>query len=122
MAYSILTDAVVVLHTAFVAFVVLGGLAVVRWPRTAWAHLPAALWGVAIEYGGWTCPLTPLENALRSRAGDAGYAGGFVAHSLLPVLYPVGLTPPCQMVLGTAALLVNGVIYGVVVSRARRPH
>jgi hypothetical protein len=120
MAYRVLADVTVVLHTLFAGFVVLGGLATLRWPRVAWAHVPAALWGIAIEFGGWTCPLTPLENALRLRAGEAGYTGGFVMHYVVPLLYPMGLTPPRQMVLGAAALIVNGLVYSVVVRRARR--
>jgi hypothetical protein len=120
MLYRVLADAVVLLHALFVTFVVLGGLAALRWPRVAWAHVPAAAWGVAIEFGGWTCPLTPLENVLRLRAGEAGYTGGFIEHYVVPVLYPAGLTPARQMVLGTAALLVNAAVYSVIVRRARR--
>ena len=122
MAYRVLADVTVIGHTLFAGFVILGGLATLRWPQVAWAHVPAALWGAAIELGGWTCPLTPLENALRLRAGQAGYAGGFVTHYLVPVLYPLGLTPPRQLVLGTAVLVVNGLVYGVVVRRARQGH
>jgi hypothetical protein len=120
MLYRMLADTVVLLHVAFALFVVLGGLAVLRWPPVAWVHLPAAAWGVAIEYGGWICPLTTLENALRARAGEAGYAGGFVEHYVIPVLYPAGLTPPRQVAFGTAALLVNVGLYGIIVWRLRR--
>jgi hypothetical protein len=118
MMYRALADAVVVLHVLFVAFVVLGGFVAWRWRRVAWVHLPAAGWGVAIEFGGWVCPLTPLENALRARAGLAGYSGGFVEHHVLPWLYPVSLTPPRQVMLGALALLVNLVAYGLVLRRA----
>ena len=112
MMYRVLADAVVVIHALFVAFVVFGGFVAWRWRWVAWVHLPAALWGVAIEFGGWICPLTPLENALRARAGLAGYSGGFVEHHVMAWLYPVGLTPPKQAMLGALALLVNGVAYG----------
>src|SRR2546421_236729 len=74
MAYRLLADAVVLLHTAFVAFVVLGGFLAWRWSRIAWLHVPCALWGAVIEYQGWVCPLTPLENDLRRRAGGGGAA------------------------------------------------
>src|SRR5215470_12064692 len=101
MAYRVLADAVVLLHATFVAFVVLGGFLTWRWRWIGWVHVPCALWGVAIEYGGWICPLTPLENALRARAGLEGYREGFVEHYLLPILYPTGLTRVSQVVLGT---------------------
>jgi hypothetical protein len=111
MAYRVLADLVVVLHLAFVAFVVLGGLLVLRWPRLAWVHVPAALWGAMISFGGWVCPLTPLENLLRRLGGEAGYAGGFVERYLLGVLYPEGLTPGVQVALGVLVLVVNGAVY-----------
>lgn len=119
MLYRGLADAVVMIHVLFVAFVVLGGFLVWRWRRVAWVHLPAALWGVAIEFGGWICPLTPLENALRARAGLAGYSGGFVEHHLIGWLYPAGLTLPTQVVLGALALLVNVAAYGFLLHRSR---
>lgn len=108
---SVLADGILLLHLAFVVFVVLGGLLAVRWPKMAWLHLPAAIWGVAVEMFGWYCPLTPLENALRERAGGAAYDGDFIARYLLPVLYPEGLTRPAQIVLGAIALLLNVAVY-----------
>ena len=112
-------DLVVVLHAAFVLFVVCGGLLALRWPKAAWVHLPAAAWGAAIEFTGWICPLTPLENALRVRAGDDGYAGDFVAQYLLAALYPDGLTRGVQVTLGAAVVLVNAAIYVLVIRRTR---
>lgn len=120
--HGLLADAVLVAHLVFVLFVVFGGLLLLRWPKLAWLHLPAALWGVAIEYAGWICPLTPLENELRQRAGESGYSGDFVARYLLPVIYPEGLTREAQIGLGSGALLFNIVIYVLVWRRwsARR--
>ena len=120
--YSALADAVLVLHFAFVLFVVFGGLLVLRWPRAVWLHIPCAAWGVAIEFGGWICPLTPLENELRSRGGESTYHGDFIARYLLPVIYPEGLTREVQVGLGVLALLLNAAIYVVVIRRrqARR--
>ena len=120
MIYRAFADAVSVVHLAFVLFVVLGGLLVLKWPRLAWLHVPAAVWGVLIEYAGWICPLTPLENSLRARGGEAGYSGGFIEHYVQPVLYPAGLTRGTQIVLGSLALLVNLTAYGVVVARKSR--
>jgi hypothetical protein len=120
LIYRLLADLVLVLHLAFVLFVVLGGLVVLRWPRLAWPHIPAAIWGVLVEYIGWICPLTPLENSLRTRGGQAGYSGGFIQHYIQPVLYPAGLTRSTQILLGTFALLVNLTAYGVVLVRRKR--
>ena len=120
MIYGALADLVLVVHLAFVLFVVLGGLLVLRWPRLAWLHVPAAIWGVLIEYTGWICPLTPLENSLRMRGGEAGYSGGFIEHYIQPLLYPAGLTRSTQVVLGSLALVLNLTAYAIVVSRMRR--
>jgi hypothetical protein len=109
--FRLLADAITVFHAAFVAFVVLGGFLVLRWRRVAWLHVPSFVWGAVVELTGWICPLTPLEKHVRARAGEAGYAGGFVDHYVLRALYPEGLTPRIQLVLGTLVLAVNGVVY-----------
>ena len=110
-AYGVLADAVVVLHFGFVLFVLFGGLLLLRWRKLALVHLPAAVWGALIEFAGWICPLTPLENWLRHEGGLAGYSGTFVAHYILPVLYPRGLTRGVQLTLGAAVVLLNVAIY-----------
>ncbi len=120
MLYRVLADCVVVIHAAFVVFVVLGGFLAWHWRGVVWVHVPCALWGAAIEYAGWICPLTPLENALRARAGLQGYAGGFIEHYLTPVLYPAGLTRSTETVFGTLVLVVNLIAYGVLVRRLLR--
>ena len=119
MIARLLADFTVLLHLAFILFAVLGGLLALRRPRVAWVHLPAAAWAAAIELGGWICPLTPLENALRVRAGEAGYGGGFVEHYLLPLIYPAGLTREIQFALAGFVLLVNIAIYLAVARRWR---
>ncbi|UCH20761.1 MAG: DUF2784 domain-containing protein [Deltaproteobacteria bacterium] len=122
MAYRLLADFVVVIHLAFIIFVVLGGLLVIRWPRLMWIHIPAASWGALIEFAGWICPLTPLENWLRFRSGMAGYAGGFIERYILPVLYPLNLTREIQFVMGAVVILVNFIAYGILFIRCRSKH
>jgi hypothetical protein len=109
---------VLVLHLGFVLFVVVGAFLILRWPRMAWVQPPAALWGVLVEWSGWVCPLTPLENRLRAQRGAAGYAGGFIEHYLVPVLYPASLTRGVQVLLGAAVLVVNVIAYALVFARA----
>lgn len=117
--WRVLADAVLIGHFAFVLFVVAGGVLVLRWPRLVWLHLPAAAWGVAIEFGGWICPLTPLENRLRELAGSGAYQGDFIAHYLLAVLYPQGLTRQVQGLLGGAVLAINTLVYAIWLRRRR---
>jgi hypothetical protein len=120
MLYRLAADAVVVAHLLFTAFVVLGGLLVLRWPRVAFLHLPAAVWGAAIEFGGWICPLTPLEVGLRHAAGGGGYAGGFVEHYLLPLLYPAQFPRASRIMLGTVVIAANLAVYALVAYRLAR--
>jgi hypothetical protein len=114
VAYRTLADLVVVLHLAFIVFVVLGGLLALRGWWVSLFHLPAAVWGTFIEVTGGICPLTPLENWLRHMAGSAGYPGGFIEHYLLPIVYPADLTRQVQLVLGLVVLFANLVIYALV--------
>jgi hypothetical protein len=120
MLFDVAADAVLVLHFAFVLFVVAGGLAVLRWPRLAWIHIPAALWGMLIEFAGWICPLTPLENALRVRGGGSAYAGGFIDNYLTSLIYPDGLTRPMQFAIGVFVFTINALIYWRLWTRSRR--
>ena len=112
MPYALLASLVLLLHLAFILFVALGGLAVLRWPRLIWLHLPCVAWGVAVELAGWYCPLTPLENHFLRLAGQQGYEGDFLQHYLLATIYPEGLTRGAQTVIGLTALLINALIYG----------
>jgi uncharacterized protein DUF2784 len=121
MAFWILADATVVLHLAFVVFALLGGLLALRWPRVAWVHVPAAAWGAWVEFAGWICPLTPLENWLRRHGGEAGYPSTFVEHYLMPLLYPASLSRELQWGLGGIVLLANAAAYTLVVRRRARP-
>jgi len=113
-------DLVLLAHLGFILFVVLGGFLLVRWPRVAWVHVPVALYGATIELVGWTCPLTPLENSLRRRAGLAGYEGGFIEHYIVPIIYPGELTEAIQIAMGVAVLVLNAGIYWMVIRRQIR--
>ncbi len=119
MLYRVLADLVVGVHVAFVLFVLFGGLLLFKWPRLAWVHIPAALWGAGIEMGGWICPLTHLENAWRMKGFEAGYGSSFVDHYILPLIYPDlwfpgGFPPWGFMVIGLFVLLLNLIIYRMV--------
>jgi hypothetical protein len=120
MYYSLAADAVVVFHLLFIVFVMSGALLVLRWPALVWLHVPAVAWGMSVEFLHLYCPLTPLENSLRIKAGAAGYAGDFVGHYLIPLIYPAGLTPSIQIGLGVVVLTVNLIAYWRVIKRLWR--
>lgn len=120
MFYRLAADAVVILHLAFVIFVVAGGLLVCKWRWMAWLHVPAVVWAVLLEFNGWLCPLTPLEIEMRAAGGQAGYAGGFIEHYILPVLYPAALDAKLQLATGVFVIVMNIVVYGWVLLRLRK--
>ena len=120
MFFLILAELIVLIHFAFVVFVVLGGLLSLKWSRAMYVHIPAALWGAIIEFQGWVCPLTPWEQQLRRLAGGEGYSGDFIAYYLLPVLYPGSLTREIQVLLGLLVIAINLVIYSWLLMKSRR--
>jgi hypothetical protein len=117
MFYRFLADLLILVHLVFILFALLGGLTLLwrRW--MVWIHLPCAVWACLIEFIGWVCPLTPLENMFRLISGEAGYQGGFIEHYLLPLIYPGGVTATIQFMLGLIALVVNVAVYSFVISR-----
>ena len=119
MLFKLAADLVVILHGGFILFVMAGGFLSLKWPRLAWAHLPAFVWGSLVEFVGGYCPLTPLEQMLRQLAGEGGYSGGFIEHYIVPVIYPVGLTREMQILFGAIVLGVNAVAYGLLFRQKR---
>ena len=109
--YLLLADLIIILHLGFIVFATLGGLLLFKWPRLAWLHLPAVIWGAITEFMGLICPLTPLEIWLRQQAGAEPYQDSFISHYLVPLIYPPGLTPGMQWLLGGILVSVNVLIY-----------
>ena len=112
MLERIIADFLVGIHLTFIVFVVFGGILVIRWKWVVIIHLPAAIWGALIEFQGWICPLTPLEQHFRHLAGQAGYSGGFIEHYFVPLIYPGGLTRSIQIWIGIFVIGINLTIYG----------
>jgi len=120
--YRILAALVAMAHFAFIVFALFGGLLALRWRRAPLVHVPAVLWGAAVEFFGWFCPLTPLENLLRRAGGSADYSGGFIERYLLPLIYPEALTRELQLLLGLVLVLLNLSVYHVVWRRCSAGH
>ena len=107
-------DLIVLIHFCFILFVIFGGLLVLKWRKIIWLHLPAAVWGTLIEFFGWICPLTVLENQFRLDNNGGAYTTGFIEHYIIPLIYPEGLTPEIQIILGVVVIVVNLFIYTLV--------
>jgi hypothetical protein len=120
MPYHLLANCVLLSHLLFIVFVFAGGFAALRWRWVVWLHVPAMTWGMLVEFTGWYCPLTELENHFLRLAGEAGYSHGFVQRYLLATIYPDGLTRSFQIFLGASIVLVNAVVYGYLIRKALR--
>ncbi len=119
MLYRLLADAIIIIHLIFILFVISGGLLVLRNKRWSIVHLPAALWAAAIEFKGWICPLTPLENWFREKGGNSIYQGDFIEHYLLPIIYPADLTRGLQIFFGLSVIIINIAVYIWVLKKTR---
>ena len=119
MGYRFAADLTLILHLLFIVFVLFGGLLCLHRTRWLWLHLPSMLWGVWVEWAGWVCPLTPLENHFRQSASGQGYRDDFVEHYLIPLIYPEQLTVSLQWFLGSLVLAINIFIYYYVFQRRR---
>ncbi len=117
MLFRIAADLLVVIHFGFICFVVIGGFLVLKWRWVLFLHVPAAVWGALIEFQGWLCPITPLEQQLRHISGQSGYTGGFIEHYILPIIYPSNLTHEVQIILGTFVVVINIAVYGWIISK-----
>lgn len=120
MIFRIIADILIVLHGLFILYVLFGAFLNFRWQKLVWLHLPVMIWGILVEYMHWICPLTPLENYFRRKAGTGVYEGDFIDHYIIPLIYPENLTPQFQVVLGSLVIVLNLVIYGFFWYRIRR--
>ncbi len=118
MFFRLLADIIVLLHFVFILYAMFGGFLLLLSKRLAWLHMPAVVWAAGIEFGGWICPLTPLENYLRTKGGGLTYRSGFVEHYILPLIYPAALTRSLQIAIGCLVVGMNLAIYWWVFSRS----
>lgn len=114
MLPRLLADLTLIIHLLFIIFVILGALLVIKWKYIMWVHIPCAIWGSLLEINYWICPLTHLENYFHQQANEAGYTGGFIEHYLIHIIYPPGLTPGLQLILGILVIVINMIIYGFI--------
>lgn len=111
MFYNICANMILIVHFAFICFVLFGAFMILKWPWVIYLHFPAFIWGILIEAYGWICPLAPIEQWLRILAGESGFQTGFIEHYLLPIIYPSGLTRSIQIGFAVLVGLINVLIY-----------
>jgi hypothetical protein len=120
MVYILLADLVLLVHLAFIIFAIFGGFLAIKNVKWAWLHVPTAAWGGLVEFAGWICPLTHLENWLRCRVRAGTYQESFIVHYLSPLIYPTGLTRDVQIILGAGVVLISLLFYSLVLYKRAR--
>ena len=120
MRYRLGADLVLFAHFLFAAFAVFGGLLSFQDTGWAWVHVPVVLWSSIVNLMGWTCPLTPMEKALRIRAGQTGYSGGFIQHYIGQAVYPRGMPRRLALIAGFSILIGNVLVYAMVLAVSQR--
>jgi uncharacterized membrane protein len=115
--WRLAADAVVGLHFAFLAYLLVGGFLAWRWPRTIVLHLLTAIWAVLIITTKVPCPLTFLQNEFRRMAGQSEVSGGFIKVYVRGTFYPADRETLTQALVG---LVVLGSWAGYLVLRNRR--
>lgn len=119
MCYRVGADLVLLAHFLFVVFAVFGGALVWFDFAWVWAHLPVVLWSSLVNLLSWTCPLTPLEKALRIRSGQSGYSGGFIEHYVGSVVCPRGMPRRMELIAGVSVIVWNTLVYAGIVLLSR---
>ena len=108
---AIAANFVLVFHTLFAGYAVLGAPLVLYDLRFLITHVPVVLWSSMVNLANWTCPLTPLEQNLRRLAGQQAFQGGWIQHYLEPVVRPLGMPRRMELIAGFSVLLWNLIVY-----------
>jgi len=118
--YEFAADLTLIVHFAFIIFVVFGALLFFVSTKIIYVHVPALIWGIYIEITHSICPLTYLENWFLQKANLTTYSEGFIQNYLVPVVYPTNLTDDLQTYLAIVLIVANMLMYGLIISKSNK--
>ena len=118
--YELAANLTLIVHFAFILFVVFGALLFFVATKIIFIHFPALIWGSYIELTNSICPLTYLENWFLDKANLTTYSEGFIQNYLMPIVYPVSLTKDLQVYLGIAIIVINIVFYAFIFNKLKK--
>ena len=118
--YELAANLTLIVHFAFILFVVFGALLFFASAKIIFIHIPALIWGSYIELTNSICPLTYLENWFLNKANLTTYSEGFIQNYLVPIVYPMNLTKDLQIYLGSALIVINIVIYAIIYNKMKK--
>ena len=118
--YELAADLILIVHFAFIIFVVFGALLFFVSTKIIYVHVPALIWGIYIELTHSVCPLTYLENWFLQKANLTTYSEGFIQNYLVPIVYPKNLTEDLQTYSAIALIVANMIMYGLIISKSKK--
>ena len=118
--YELAAELTLIIHFAFILFVVFGALLFFILKKVIYIHFPALIWGIYIELTHSVCPLTYLENWFLQKANLTTYSEGFIQNYLVPIIYPTNFTNDLQLYLGITLIIINIIIYGFIISKFKK--
>ena len=118
--YELAADLTLIIHFAFILFVIFGALLFFITTKIIFIHIPAFIWGSYIELTNSICPLTYLENWFLHKANLITYSEVFIKNYLEPIVYPVSLTKDLQIYLGIGLIVINIVIYAFIFGKLKK--
>ena len=118
--YELAADLTLIVHFAFIIFVVFGGILFLISTKIIYVHVPALIWGIYIELAHSVCPLTYLENWFLQKSNLPTYSEGFIQNYLVPIVYPTYLTNDLQIYFAIAIIIINMIIYGFMFSKLKK--
>ena len=118
--YELAADFALIVHFAFITFVVFGALLFFVLTKIIYVHLPALFWGIYIELTHSICPLTHLENWFLQKANLKTYSEGFIQNYLVPIVYPKNLTEDLQIYFAIVLVVINSIIYGFIINKIKK--
>ena len=118
--YELAADLTLIVHFAFIIFVVFGGMLFFISTKIIYVHVPSLIWGIYIELTHSVCPLTYLENWFLQKANLTTYTEGFIQNYLVPIVYPKNLTDNLQIYLAIVLIVANMIMYGFIISKSKK--
>ena len=118
--YEIVANLTLIIHFAFILFVIFGALLFFASVKIIFIHVPALIWGSYIELTNSICPLTYLENWFLHKANLTTYSEGFIQNYLVPIVYPMNLTKDLQIYLGITLIVINIIIYVFIFNKLKK--
>ncbi len=118
--YEIAANLTLIVHFAFILFVIFGALLFFVTTKIVFIHIPSFILGSYVELTHSICPLTYLENWFLHKANLTTYSEGFIHNYLVSIVYPTNMSKDLQIYLGIGLIVINMIIYGFIIIKLKK--